>query len=181
MEYEKVLKFWFEETSPQQWFEKDEQFDKKVRERFLSTLHKVANGDTKHWREEVRGRLAEVIVLDQFSRNIFRGTPEAFGYDAQALSLAEEAVNVGADKKLSGMERYFLYMPYMHSESRAVHKKAMWLFLSLPLTQWWSWIKFEYKHKKIIDRFGRYPHRNDVLGRASTPEEIVFLKNNSGF
>lgn len=181
MEYKDVIKFWFEETTPKQRFTKDTDFDEKIRTRFLDTLERVARGETKEWRTTPEGRLAEIIVLDQFSRNMFRGTERAFSYDEMALSLAKEAIGVGDDKKLSGEKRYFIYLPFMHSESKEVHNKAIWLFLSLPLKDWWSWINYEYKHKKIIERFGRYPHRNEALGRASTPEEIEFLKDNPGF
>lgn len=181
MSPQEVITFWFEESSPRQWFGKDENFDKEITSRFLDTYQKVVSGETKEWRTTPEGRLAEIIVLDQFARNMFRDSPQAFAYDELALSLAQEAIQEGDDKKLDADKRYFMYMPFMHSESRAVHKKAFWLFLSLPLKDWKSWITFELKHKKIIDRFGRYPHRNEVLGRVSTPEEIEFLKTNKGF
>lgn len=178
MQWKEVLDFWFVETKPQQWFTKDEAFDARVRERFLETYLSIVRGETAEWRADPRGRLAEIIVLDQFSRNMFRGSPKSFEHDALALKLAEEAVQVGDDKKLLRKLRHFLYMPFMHSESRAVHKKAVWLFLSLlsPITLW-----YELKHKKIIDRFGRYPHRNVVLGRESTEEEKKFLEDHHGF
>jgi len=181
MEYKDVINFWFEETTPEQWFIKSEKFDQEICNRFLKTYELAALGKTKVWRDTPEGRLAEIIVLDQFPRNMFRGSPKAFATDPMALTLAQEARRLKEDKKLDGQKRYFMYMPYMHSESTSVHKKAFWLFLSLPLKSWWSWIKFEYKHKKIIDRFGRYPHRNDDLGRVSTPEELEFLEKNPGF
>lgn len=181
MQYTDVIKFWFEETSPEQRFVVDEEFDNKIRTKFQDTLERLVSGETAEWRSSPQGRLAEIIVLDQFTRNMFRGTPKAFAYDEIALSLAKEAVKLGIDKKLSGEQRYFIYMPYMHSESREVHREAIWFFLSLPFSKWWSWISYEYKHKKIIDRFGRYPHRNKILGRVPTPEEIEFLKSNPGF
>ncbi|RJQ35288.1 DUF924 domain-containing protein [Candidatus Parcubacteria bacterium] len=157
---------------------KDEAFDTRLRERFLDTYWRVSKGETAYWRKEPQGRLAEIIVLDQFARNMFRGSSQAFEHDPLALSLAEEAVRVGADKKLAPKMRHFLYMPYMHSESREVHKKAVWLFLSL-----WNWGTFWYelKHKRIIDRFGRYPHRNAVLGRESTEKEKKFISTHKGF
>ncbi|RJR14296.1 DUF924 domain-containing protein [Candidatus Parcubacteria bacterium] len=178
MDWKDVIKFWFEECTPAQWFTKDEAFDAKLRERFLDTYWRVAKGETAAWRKEPEGRLAEVIVLDQFARNMFRNSPQAFAEDALALKLAEEAVWVGDDKKLPRRMRRFFYMPYMHSESREVHRKAMWLFLSL-----WDWetFKYELKHKRIIDRFGRYPHRNTVLGRESTEEEEKFMETHKGF
>lgn len=125
------------------------------------------------WRDQPQGRLAEVIVLDQFSRNLFRDHPRAWAQDAQALVLAQEAVRAGADRLLNTRQRAFLYMPYMHSESRLIHQVALRLFsqpgMSLQLD-------YERRHAVIIERFGRYPHRNAVLGRPSTPEEAAFLK-----
>ncbi len=120
--------------------------------------------------------LCEIIVLDQFSRNMFRGTAGAFAYDPLALCLAQHAVGKGYDLLLSEQERTFLYMPYMHSESAAIHVLAEHLFR--PLDNY----AYELEHKAIIDRFGRYPHRNALLGRQSTPEELAFLEQpNSGF
>jgi uncharacterized protein (DUF924 family) len=117
--------------------------------------------------------LAEIIVLDQFSRNVYRDTPAAFAQDSLALALSQEAVQSGALNALTETERTFLLMPYMHSESRAIHVQAERLFkVHAPATNY----DFELKHKLIIDRFGRYPHRNAILGRASTPEELVFLE-----
>ena len=124
------------------------------------------------WRAEPRGRLAEIIVLDQFSRNMFRDSALAFANDTLALALSQEAVASGADKSLSAVEKSFLYMPYMHSESVQIHEIAVELFAREGLQ---NNLDFEIKHKKIIDRFGRYPHRNAVLGRVSTDEEIKFL------
>lgn len=181
MNPEEVLSFWFEETPPQKRFTKDEALDAEICERFLSVHEQASVGALEDWRTSPRGRLAEVVVLDQFSRNMFRDTPRAFAYDEQALALAREARARGDDKKLSGEERYFMYLPYMHSESPSVHREAVWLFLSLPVTSWWSWLRYELAHKKIIDRFGRYAHRNQALGRVSTPEEERFLAHHSGF
>lgn len=122
---------------------------------------------------------AEIIVLDQFSRNIFRHTPQAFAYDSMALVLAQEAIDHGASQSLNAIERSFLYLPFMHSESQRIHQIAEQLFRSNGIDQNYE---FELKHKAIIDRFGRYPHRNEILGRTSTAEEIEFLKQpNSSF
>jgi uncharacterized protein (DUF924 family) len=180
MEWNEIIKFWFEECTPRQWFKKDNAFDATIREKFEEVYWQAMRGETEAWRKDPQGRLAEVIVLDQFGRNMFRGTPGAFAADALALSLTEEAVWAGDDKKLSGIQRQFLYMPYMHSESREVHKNAFWLFMSLPVSKWGGLV-YEIQHKKIIDRFGRYPHRNAILGRTSTPEEVEFLKTHKGF
>ena len=181
MMWQEVLDFWFKEAGPEKWFAKSDEFDAQIKQKFEATYWRAVRGETATWREAPEGRLAEVIVLDQFARNMFRDTPQAFAADPLALKLAEEAVAARADTKLSPHQRYFLYMPYMHSEDRAVHKKAVWLFLSLPPWLWWGGLRYEFKHKKIIERFGRYPHRNQVLGRTSTPEEVEFLKTNKGF
>ena len=175
-----ILDFWFRELSPMQWFSSDEKLDAQIRERFLETYEAALGGRTASWRETPQGRLAEIIVLDQFARNMFRGSAKAFAMDAHALELAREAVRVGDDKKLTTTERHFLYMPYMHSESREVHKETVKLFWSLMPWKWMA-LLYEYRHKKVIDRFGRYPELNEVLGRTSTPEEIEFLKKHKGF
>jgi uncharacterized protein (DUF924 family) len=114
-----------------------------------------------------------VIVLDQFSRNMFRNQPQAFAWDPLSLALAQEAVAVGADQELTPQERSFLYMPYMHSESLIIHQVAIKLFEANGIE---GNLKFEIAHMKIIERFGRYPHRNQILGRTSTPKELEFLK-----
>ncbi len=173
MEAQPILDFWFGELTPKQWFAKSDELDSIIAERFSDTLKAAAKGELWHWRETAHGRLAEVIVLDQFSRNIYRGSPNAFAQDAIALVLAQEAVEKGADKSLSSNEKAFLYMPYMHSESALIHEQAMVLFKQPGLENNYN---FEVRHKEIIERFGRYPHRNELLGRESTPEEEGFLK-----
>jgi uncharacterized protein (DUF924 family) len=120
-----------------------------------------------------KGRLAEVLILDQFSRNLFRDSPLAFAYDPMALALAQEAIVLGADKQLTAQQRSFLYMPYMHSESLAIHTLAVSLFKQNNNP---DSLEFEIKHQRIIKRFGRYPHRNAVLSRNSTEEELAFLQ-----
>jgi len=172
-----ILKFWFEEIDPKQWWKKDPVFDQLIIQRFSAVHARAARCELFEWRTQAGGRLAEVIVLDQFSRNMFRDTAQSFACDALALVLAQEAVAAGADQALTPSERSFLYMPYMHSESPAIHEVAVRLFRGLEKN-----LEFEMKHKAIIDRFGRYPHRNAILGRTSTPEEIEFLKQpGSGF
>jgi len=168
-----VLHFWFEESSPRLWFQKDDDFDTEIRKRFGKLYAQAINGGLSGWRTSARGRLAEIIVLDQFSRNLHRESPHAFSHDGMALALAQDAVAAGADRQLSPIERAFLYMPYMHSESAVVHEDAVRLFSQPGLE---TNLDFELKHKAIIDRFGRYPHRNAVLGRDSTVEELAFLQ-----
>lgn len=170
---EEVLKFWFEELDEKQWWVKDLDLDKTICERFGEIHSQATKGELSSWRETAKGRLAEIIVLDQFSRNIFRNEPGSFASDELAVELAEEAVAIGADKELDPKLRLFLYMPYMHSESLEVHDKAIKLFEDLGFE---SNLKYEHAHRDIIVKFGRYPHRNEILGRESTPEEIEFLK-----
>lgn len=168
-----ILAFWFEEVEPRQWWTVDADFDATLSRRFASVHQEAATQGLPAWRESAQGRLAEIIVLDQFSRNIHRGTSSAFACDAQALSLAEDAIAVGAAPQLPPVRRAFLYLPFMHSEDRAVHEWAMVLFSEPGLE---PNLAAEIRHKAIIDRFGRYPHRNVILGRESTPEEGAFLK-----
>ncbi len=168
-----VLAFWFSELSPQDWWKKDESLDRLIDQRFMQTLERARRGELFAWRETPEGRLAEIIVLDQFSRNIFRDTPAAFAQDPIALVLAQEAVSVEADSQLSAIQCHFLYMPFMHSESVLIHKEAEQLFRDNGLEREYQ---FELRHKEIIDRFGRYPHRNAILCRASSEEELAFLK-----
>lgn len=173
MKAQRVLDFWFKELTPKQWFAKSDELDNTIKERFSHTLEAAANGECWQWRKEAKGRLAEIIVLDQFSRNIYRDTPRAFAQDNIALVLAQEAVEQGVDKLLDSDEKAFLYMPYMHSESKLIHEQAMRLFDQPGLENNYD---FEVKHKEIIDQFGRYPHRNAILSRESTPDEEAFLK-----
>ena len=168
-----ILRFWFEECTPEQWFKVDEKFDRMIAERFSACHEAAANGELYSWRSTPRGRLAEIIVLDQFSRNIYRNKPQAFAQDGMALILSQELVLLGLDKELSEKERSFAYMPYMHSESIAVHDIAVNLFNRPGLEENF---RFEKAHRDIIHRFGRYPHRNKILGRDSTQEEVEFLK-----
>ena len=175
---EELLKFWFKEINPDQWKTFDPAFDALLEARFLPLLQQASAGELFTWRDHPRGRLAEIIVLDQFSRNIYRGTPLAFAQDPMALALAQEVVSSGAISELNERERSFLLMPYMHSESRLIHVQAEALFKQYAPPRH----EAELKHKVIIDRFGRYPHRNEILGRTSTDEEIEFLRlPGSGF
>ena len=177
--FNEVLKFWFDEIKPSQWWAKDDDFDKLIIGRFSEVHARAICCELFEWRASPRGRLAEIIVLDQFSRNMFRGTPAAFANDALALALSQEAVSANADKALSPAEQSFLYMPFMHSESLKIHEIAVGLFKDAGLQ---NSLDFEIRHKSIIEKFGRYPHRNSILGRQSTEDEIEFLKQpGSGF
>ena len=174
-----VLDFWFRECEASDWWQKNDKFDEALATRF-SHLHQQAVAcELWAWRETPEGSLAEVIILDQFSRNMFRDTPQAFASDPQALVLAQVAIGKGFDMQLPEIERRFLYMPFMHSESLIIHEQAVALFTKLGNKHS---LDFEYKHKQIIEQFGRYPHRNAILGRLSSAEEVEFLKEpGSGF
>ena len=170
--YQQIIEFWFEETRPEQWWKKDEVFDALLIERFSDIHDSASRCELFEWRKHPGGRLAEIIILDQFSRNMFRDTPRAFATDPVSLALSQEAVSCGADRELPPVQRSFLYMPYMHSESLQIHEVAVGLFRENGIQ---DNLDFELSHKRIIERFGRYPHRNDILGRASTAEELEFL------
>lgn len=172
MDSQDIIQFWFHDLSDKQRFAKDMALDSEIRQRFGSTLRAAVLGELYGWRVTPQGRLGEIVVLDQFSRNIYRDSGEAFAHDPQALALAQELVAGGYDQALSVQQRSFAYMPYMHSESLLVHEEAVRLFAQPGLE---ASLAFEMRHKAIIERFGRYPHRNAVLGRASTAAEQAFL------
>jgi uncharacterized protein (DUF924 family) len=167
-----VLDFWFNELDDARRFAKDPALDAAIAERFGATLLAAIVGELEAWRATPEGRLAEIIVLDQFSRNVWRDTPRAFSQDPQALCLAQAFVRTGQDPALTPAQRAFAYMPYMHSESRLIHQQAVALYSQPGLE---GSLAFERRHQAIIERFGRYPHRNAILGRVSTPEEVAFL------
>lgn len=180
-----VLAFWFEELKPAQWWRKSKALDKKIQQRFGELHQSACAGELYDWRDTAKGRLAEIIVLDQFSRNLYRGQPQAFAADAMALVLAQEAIRLKVDNELSPQQRVFLYMPYMHSESQKIHEMGAELFANnakpsqgtkSELVGAQSSLKSQRAHHKIIQRFGRYPHRNQILGRESSVEELDFLK-----
>jgi uncharacterized protein (DUF924 family) len=173
MNYQHIIDFWFLETKPAQWWRRSDEFDRLIRERFGAVLVQAAQCELYAWRLAPLGRLAEIIVLDQFSRTIHRATAQAFASDSLALALAQEAIAAHVDEALEPAQKAFLYMPFMHSESPEIHAIAVTLFDQDGLD---SYLQFELRHKAIIDRFGRYPHRNALLGRASSEEEIEFLK-----
>lgn len=171
--YRDVIEFWFEEIEQQQWWVKDSGFDALIRQRFGELHQQAIHGELYGWRDTALGRLAEIIVLDQFSRNLYRDSAQAFSNDIAALILAQEAVALKLDQQLSKVQRSFMYMPYMHSESLAIHDAGLPLFERLGMA---STLDFERQHYAIIERFGRYPHRNAILGRTSTAQEVAFLQ-----
>lgn len=179
MKPQSVLNFWFQELSAKDQFAKNEKIDQEIERRFGATLKLAAKSELYDWRASAEGRLAEIIVLDQFSRNIFRNKPQSFAQDPLSLALAQEMVRLELDRKIAVSQRTFVYLPYMHSESKVVHAEALKLFDQPGLE---DNFKFEQLHISIIERFGRFPHRNEILGRESTREEKEFLKTpNSRF
>ena len=177
--YQDIYKFWFEEIDQKSWWSAEPAFDELIQGRFGDVLRRAAVGELFSWRNTPHGRLAEIIVLDQFSRNVYRGTEQAFAQDPMALILSQEAVALGVHLELAPLERGFLFLPHMHSESKIIHEVAEAIYREHALPNNYN---FELKHKAIIDRFGRYPHRNKILGRDSTAEEAEFLTQpGSGF
>lgn len=173
MSYDEILYFWFDESDPKQWWQKNIEFDEIVKARFLEIHRAAVQGELSDWRQQSRGRLAEILVLDQFSRNIYRHSALSFAQDGMALVLAQECIAQNLAQDLNQSERAFLYMPFMHSESMVIHERAVELFSEPGLEEN---LDFELKHKRIIDRFGRYPHRNQILGRQSRADELFFLR-----
>ena len=182
---ESVLTFWFTELTPAQWWKKNKSLDKKISQRFGKLHRQACAAELFDWRKTAEGRLAEIILLDQFSRNLFRDSAQAFAADPMALALAQEAIRAGADQALTPQQRVFLYMPFMHSESLKIHEMAAELFSNnaepsqgskSELVGAISSLKSQRAHSRIIQRFGRYPHRNDILGRESSEDELAFLK-----
>jgi len=178
-----VLAFWFGAPgSPEHgrsrdvWFRKDAAFDDAIRTRFGAAVETAIAGGFADWDAAAEGALAHVLLLDQFTRNIFRDTPRAFAGDARALAIAEAAVARGFDRALDAFGRWFLYLPFEHAEAPEAQKRSLALFGALAQeTGDPSPLEWAQKHADVIFRFGRYPHRNAILGRASTPEEEAFL------
>ena len=168
-----VLRFWFEELEPKDWWTGGASIDAQITERFGALVTQALAGELYAWRETPQGRLAEILCLDQFPRNIFRGTGQAFAGDGLALVLAQEAVLGGHDAALEGAQRHFLLMPFMHSESLVIHRWADTLFRAAGFG---DDMQFLIDHTEVIERFGRYPSRNAALGRESTPEERAYLE-----
>jgi len=172
MNYPEIITFWFEILSPKDWWRKNEALDTRIRDQFAEMHTQVVAGKTQAWQATDEGRLAEVIVLDQFSRNMYRGQPASFAYDALALERCKTAVAAGTAGRLDPLRVSFLLMPYMHSESLQEHAEGLPLFQQYCAE---STVEYETRHAIIIERFGRYPHRNEILGRTSSAEELEFL------
>ena len=182
---EAVLTFWFgeirdepayfEEYAPR-WFVQNADFDRQIVRRFQAAYELAAQGQLTHWTETARGGLALILVLDQFPRNMFRNDPRAFATDPLARQIAEQMIAAGLDRQLRLAERYFVYVPFMHSEDRKHQQRSVMLFQQLAEERAYFDTSYAVRHREVIDRFGRFPHRNTVLGRVSTPEELAFLK-----
>ncbi|MDJ0618177.1 MAG: DUF924 family protein [Calothrix sp. MO_192.B10] len=180
-----ILNFWFggkDEVGYGKrrliWFAKDPEFDRKIQTYFQADYEEAKAGQLDHWKESADGCLALIILLDQFPRNMFRGTPQAFATDSQALSIAEYGITKGFDRELLMVQRWFIYLPFQHSEDLQRQYQSVELFRRLgnhPDNQ--DAIDYAIRHLEIIQRFGRFPHRNDILGRATTPEEAEFLQH----
>ncbi|WP_088342622.1 MULTISPECIES: DUF924 family protein [Rhodomicrobium] len=167
-----VVGFWFSEAVKAKWFDADADFDAGLRMRFEAALGKAKRGELAAWEASAEGMLALVVLLDQIPRNIYRATPEAFATDGQALSLAERAIAAGLDAKLTPEQRIFLYLPFMHSERLAVQERGIALYDELGIAEQIDYMR---RHRDVIARFGRFPHRNAILGRVSTEAELAFL------
>lgn len=168
-----IVRFWFETLSPKDWYGAPESVDAEITRRFGKTYEMLKDGVPPAWRATPKGMLAGILVLDQFPRNMFRGTPQAFETDTRALILAKRAVADGLDMSLPPRQRCFVYLPFQHSEDLADQERSVGLFMALgnPTN-----LDFAYRHEEVIARFGRFPHRNAILGRDSTEEEKTFLE-----
>ena len=174
---EEVLKFWFVEHGSDDWYAGRPEFDAAISDQFGQTHSHVAKGEAWEWRKNLDGRLAEIIVLDQFSRQLFRGRPEAFAQDKMALALAQEVVALGWDRELPVERRAFVYLPFMHAESVAIQAVSVRLYQGLGAEEQ---LEYALKHQETIARFGRFPFRNDALGRESTAEETAYMQEQAG-
>ena len=185
MHAQDVLDFWFLPPDADghgkqrvEWFRKDEAFDTALRERFGALIQQALAGGLREWDEAgPRGTLARILVLDQFTRNAFRGKPESFAGDTLALAAAHQLVESGEHLALSPVERQFVYMPFEHAEDARLQERAVDLFTELAAQHegFGEALDYAHRHRGVIARFGRFPHRNPILGRASTPEELDYL------
>jgi uncharacterized protein (DUF924 family) len=170
---EDVLNFWFVDHGPEDWFSGKPEFDARIAEAFASTFMHVSKGEAWEWRATPEGRLAEIIVLDQFSRQLFRNDPTAFAQDKMALVLAQEMVGQGMDLNFVQPRRGFIYLPFMHAESAPIQAASVRLYEALGDE---NQLNYAIEHKKTVDRFGRFPFRNAPLGRTSTEEELDYMQ-----
>lgn len=177
MQPNEVLDFWFVEHGPQDWYSGDPEFDARCAARLADVYLQAVKGELWQWRQTVDGRLAELILLDQLSRQLHRGDAKAFAADMMALALAQEVVSAGLDQGLSVNEKLFIYMPYQHAESLVIQEESLRLFRSLDSDEY---LPYAIEHHETIARFGRFPFRNAALGRISTPEELAYMAEREG-
>ena len=190
-EADAVLEFWFgapgsaeHGSARKAWFSKDAAFDAAVRERFGALIERALRGELDAWADAPRSALAQILLLDQFTRNAFRGTARSFAGDARALAAASRMVGSRQDEALPPFMRGFVYLPFEHAEGLAMQDEAIRLFNRLvdEAPEHADMLDYAHRHRDVIERFGRFPHRNDILGRQSTAEDIVFLRQpGSGF
>lgn len=177
---DEIIHFWFEELQPQLWFQSTPQIDEDIRERFGTTLEMADDGLCNNWSVDAHGCLALIILLDQFPRHIFRGTPKAFATDERALLIAKEALHKGFDQVLDPVKRGFLYIPFQHSESLSDQERSVALYGAMQDDNPTGFM-YAQRHHEPVKLFGRFPHRNKILGRETTPEEKAFLETHGGF
>jgi len=171
---DEVLKFWFEDIEKVRWFKSDPDFDRDLKERFGAALAEAKKGELDHWCKTADGYLALIIVLDQFSRNIFRDSAAAFAADDKALQLTLDGIDKGVDKALTPEQRSFFYLPLRHAEDLAMQQLGLAKIRELNAAGYGS-DKYALNHLELIERFGRFPHRNRYLGRTDTAEEALYL------
>jgi len=172
-----IIRFWFDEHGPADWFASAPEFDAAIASRFAATHAAIARGEGWSWRTTPSGRLAEIIVLDQFSRQLFRGKAQAFATDGMALALAQEAVGGGHHNFLPPNQRMFVLLPFMHAESAEMQRESVRLHTALGMD---DLLKYATGHAEVIERFGRFPKRNAALGRVSSPEEEAYIVSTQG-
>jgi len=175
--WKEVIDFWFDTEHVPLHFVENHEFDELIRTKFLDTWKAGAEGLLVGWRENIKGRLAEIIVLDQFSRNLWRNDIRTYTQDKMAIALAQEALNHPCYHELSTLEKRYILLPFMHSESLELHDWAYKYFKELGDEEF---MYYEMLHREVLERFGRYPYQNEDLGRESTPEEVEYIKEKGG-
>jgi uncharacterized protein (DUF924 family) len=178
MSPQEIIEFWFSTASRERWFNSTPDYDRQLRSRFEPAWVEARDGRLTAWEQTPEGALALVVLLDQMPLNMFRGQPESFSTEAQSREVAGRAIERGLDQSLPGIQKAFLYLPYMHSEALADQDRSVELYARAGLRENLGWAEH---HRGIVRRFGRFPHRNAILGRESTPEEIEWLATPDGF
>lgn len=174
LDWQPLIRFWFETISPKQWWYSDADFDRGIASRFGEQHQQACAGELHAWRQTPKGSLAEILLLDQISRHIYRGDARSYAFDGMALVLSQLAIEKGFDKDLIAPMRQFLYLPWQHSESLHIQKQSLVLYRDPDIKGYQS----AQKHFKVIEQFGRFPHRNRILNRVSTPQELAYLEKN---